>query len=62
MKAYFEKDLWRPVFRTLKTSEEMEPVRHRFERRVRVYIFVCVCSGISTAGRPKMASSEAIRA
>ena len=30
------------VFRTLKTSEEMEPVRHMLERRVRVYIFVCV--------------------
>ena len=42
MKAYFEKDLWRPVFRTLKTSGEMEPVRHRLKRRVRAYIFVCV--------------------
>ena len=40
--AYFEKDFVEKVFRTLKTSEEMEPVRHRLERRVRVYIFVCV--------------------
>jgi len=42
VKAYFEKDFVEKVFRTLKTSEEMEPVRHRLERRVRVYIFVCV--------------------
>jgi transposase len=42
VKAYFGKDFVEKVFRTLKTSEEMEPVRHRLERRVRVYIFVCV--------------------
>jgi transposase len=42
VKAYFEKDFIEKVFRTLKTSEEMEPVRHRLERRVRVYIFICV--------------------
>ena len=42
VKAYFEKDFVEKVFRTLKTSEEIEPVRHRLERRFRVYIFVCV--------------------
>jgi hypothetical protein len=42
VKAYFEKDFVEKVFRTLKTTEEMEPVRHRLEQRVRVYIFVCV--------------------
>lgn len=42
VKAYFEKDFVEKVFRTLKTSEEMEPVRHRLEQRVRVYIFICV--------------------
>jgi hypothetical protein len=42
VKAYFEKDVVEKVFRTLKTSEEIEPVRHRLERRVRAYIFVCV--------------------
>ena len=42
VKAYFEKDFVEKVFRTLKTSAEIEPVRHRLERRVRVYIFVCV--------------------
>ena len=26
----------------MKTSEEIEPVRHRLENRVRAYIFVCV--------------------
>ncbi len=42
VKAYFGKDFVEKVFRTLKTSEEMEPVRHRLEQRVKVYIFVCV--------------------
>jgi len=42
VKTYFGKDFVEKVFRTLKTSEEMEPVRHRLENRVRVYIFVCV--------------------
>lgn len=42
VKAYLEKDFVEKVFRILKTTEEMEPVRHRLERRVRVYIFVCV--------------------
>ena len=40
--AYLEKDFIEKVFRTLKTSEEMEPVRHRREWRVRAYLFVCV--------------------
>jgi transposase len=42
VKEYFDKDFVEKVFRTLKTTEEMEPVRHRLEQRVRVYIFVCV--------------------
>lgn len=42
VKSYFGKDFVEKAFRTLKTSEEMEPVRHRLENRVRVYIFVCV--------------------
>lgn len=42
VKSYFGKDFVEKVFRTLKTSEEMEPVRHRLENRVRVYIFLCV--------------------
>ncbi len=42
VKTYFGKDFVEKVFRTLKTSEEIEPVRHRLEQRVRVYIFVCV--------------------
>ena len=40
--AYLEKDFIEKVFRTLKTSEEIEPVRHRREWRVRAYLFVCV--------------------
>lgn len=40
--TYLEKDFIEKVFRTLKTSEEVEPVRHRLERRVRAYLFLCV--------------------
>lgn len=39
---YLEKDFIEKVFRTLKTQEEIEPVRHRLEQRVRAYIFVCM--------------------
>jgi len=42
VKAYFEKDFVEKVFRVLKTNEEIEPVRHRLEHRVRAYMFVCV--------------------
>ncbi len=42
VKAYFEKDFIEKAFRNLKTHEELEPVRHRLDRRVRAYIFVCV--------------------
>lgn len=42
VKSYFEKDFVEKVFRTLKTDEEIEPVRHRLEHRVRGYMFVCV--------------------
>jgi len=40
--AYLEKDFIEKSFRTMKTEEEMEPVRHRLERRVRAYEFVQV--------------------
>lgn len=42
VRTYLEKDFIEKVFRTLKTSEEVEPVRHRLEERVRAYLFVCV--------------------
>jgi len=42
VKTYFEKDFVEKVFRTLKTTEDLEPVRHRLEHRVRAYMFVCV--------------------
>jgi hypothetical protein len=41
-RAYFEKDFVEKVFRILKTGEDIEPVRHRLEPRVRAYMFVCV--------------------
>jgi len=42
VKAYLEKDFVEKVFRMLKTTEELEPVRHRLENRVRAYMFVCM--------------------
>jgi transposase len=42
VKTYFEKDFVEKVFRTLKTTEDLEPVRHRLEHRVRAYMFICV--------------------
>ncbi len=42
--TYLEKDYIEKVFRHLKTDEHIEPVRHRLERRVRVYIFLLVLS------------------
>jgi len=39
---YLEKDFIEKVFRVLKSNEEIEPVRHRLEQRVRAYIFVCM--------------------
>lgn len=39
---YLEKDFIEKVFRVLKTQEEVEPVRHRLEHRVKAYIFVCM--------------------
>lgn len=42
VKDYLEKDFIEKGFRTMKTEEELEPVRHRLENRVRAYIFVQV--------------------
>ena len=39
---YLEKDFVENVFRTMKTQEEIVPVRHRLERRIRAYVFVMV--------------------
>lgn len=39
---YLEKDFVEKVFRCLKTEEEIAPVRHRLEHRVRAYVFVCM--------------------
>ena len=40
--AYVEKDFIEKVFCILKTCEEIEPIRHRLENRVKAYLFVCV--------------------
>lgn len=42
VKAYLGKDFVEKCFRTAKTFVELEPVRHRRERRVRAYLFVCM--------------------
>ena len=39
---YLEKDFVEKVFRCLKTEEEIAPVRHRLEHRVRAYVFICM--------------------
>ena len=39
---YLEKDFVEKVFRTMETQEEIVPVRHRLERRIRAYVFVMV--------------------
>jgi transposase len=41
VEQYLGKDFVEKAFRTLKTGIEVEPVRHRRERRVRAYLFVC---------------------
>jgi hypothetical protein len=38
--TYLEKDFIEKAVRRMKTEEELEPVRHRLERRVRAYLFV----------------------
>lgn len=50
IKSYFEKDYIEKVFRILKTNENIEPVRHRLEHRVRAYMFVCVLAYRLLAG------------
>ena len=40
VELYLEKDFVEKGFSTMKTEEEMEPVRHRLEQRVRAYEFV----------------------
>ena len=40
--AYREKDFIEKVFRVIKTQEDVQPVRHRLENRVKAYLFVCM--------------------
>ena len=42
VQIYMEKDIIEKSFQCLKTVEEIKPIRHRLESRVRAYIFVCV--------------------
>ncbi|EQD73578.1 transposase, partial [mine drainage metagenome] len=41
VEQYLGKDFVEKAFRTWKSGIEVEPVRHRRERRVRAYLFVC---------------------
>lgn len=41
VRMYLEKDFIEKVFRTIKTDEDLKPIRHRLESRVRAIIFVC---------------------
>ena len=40
VRMYMEKDFIEKVFRTIKTDEELKPIRHRLESRVRAIIFI----------------------
>ncbi len=46
---YLKKDFVEKVFRTMRTHEEIVPVRHMLERRVRGYVFVMVTACRITA-------------
>ena len=41
VRMYLEKDFIEKSFRTIKTDEDLKPIRHRLESRVRAIIFVC---------------------
>ncbi len=40
VRMYMEKDFIEKVFRTIKTDEDLKPIRHRLESRVRAIIFI----------------------
>jgi transposase len=42
VQLYMQKDNVEKVFRILKTDEEVRPIRHRLECRVRAYMLVCM--------------------
>ncbi|MDO8873372.1 MAG: IS1634 family transposase [Methanoregula sp.] len=41
VRLYLEKDFVEKFFQIVKVDEDMKPVRHRLENRVRAYFFVC---------------------
>jgi len=49
VQLYMQKDYIEKVFRILKTDEEVRPVRHRLECRVRAYMLVCLLAYRLTA-------------
>ena len=42
VRMYLEKDFIEKVFRCIKTDEDIKPVRHRLESRVRAFIFISI--------------------
>ena len=55
VRQYLGKDFVEKCFRTAKTFVELEPVRHRLERRVRAYLFVCMLAlRLQTAVRQRL--------
>ena len=49
VQLYMQKDYIEKVFRILKTDEDVRPVRHRLECRVRAYMLVCLLAYRMTA-------------
>ena len=59
VRMYLEKDFIEKVFRCIKTDEEIKPVRHRLESRVRAFIFISVLAyRLLAALRWMISSSE----
>lgn len=72
VKMYMEKDVVEKAFQVMKSVEDIKPVRHRLESRVRAYVFVCMVAfrlhaalrakiHSSTSKKVKMNSSEFLK-
>lgn len=59
VRIYLEKDFIEKAFRTIKTDEDLKPIRHRLESRVKAIIFVCILAyRLLSALRWKINSSK----
>jgi transposase len=72
VRMYMEKDVVEKAFQVMKSVEDIKPVRHRLESRVRAYVFVCMLAfrlhaalrariNSSTSKKIKMNNSEFLK-